>query len=52
MIPEKMLELLLLEYYNINYVGIEIDEEKLLERLATLREEFLKPYVIDSTSRE
>ena len=54
MIKEKMLELLLLEKYNniITFEGKEIVKQKLWERLATLRREFLEPYVIDSTSKE
>lgn len=54
MIKEKMLELLLLEKYNniITFEGKEIDKQKLWERLAKLRSEFLEPYVIDSTSKE
>lgn len=48
-----MLELLLLEHYqNIGFCGKEIDEDKYLERLEELRDEFLEPYVIDSTSKE
>jgi len=49
MIKEKMLELLLLEYYK-NYVnhslGLkEIDVDKYFTRLQELREEFLESYV-------
>lgn len=49
-----MLELLLLEHYkdNIGFYGKEIDEDKYFERLEELRDEFLEPYVIDSTSKE
>ena len=55
MILEKMLELLLLEQYENNMVSFNekrIDWYKYYKRLDELREEFLSPYVIDSTSKE
>lgn len=54
MILEKMLELLLMEYYktDIAYYIKEVDESKYHERLEKLRDEFLEPYVIDFTSKE
>lgn len=49
-----MLELLLLEQYSdiVGFDGKKINKEEYLKRLKELREEFLKPYVIDSTSKE
>lgn len=49
-----MLELLLLEQYKntVSFDGKKIDREKYWNRLRELREEFLSPYVIDSTSKE
>lgn len=51
-----MLELLLLEHYKdcelVGFDGKKIDKEKYWNRLRELREEFLRPYVIDSTSKE
>lgn len=50
-----MLELLLLERYEKEIVSFNekgIDWNKYYERLDELREEFLSPYVIDSTSKE
>lgn len=54
MIKERMLELLLLEHFNnvVSFDGKKIDKIKYFKRLGELREEFLKPYVIDSTSKE
>lgn len=56
MIKERMLELLMLEHYknDINYSPglLRIDTKKYFTRLQELREEFLSPYVIDSTSKE
>lgn len=49
-----MLELLLLEQYKniVGFDGKKINKEEYFKRLKELREEFLKPYVIDSTSKE
>ena len=50
-----MLELLLLEKYEkeiISFNEKEIDWNKYYKRLDELREEFLKPYVLDSISKE
>lgn len=49
-----MLELLLLEQYKnlIEHTLQDIDVDKYFMRLQELREEFLSPYVIDSTSKE
>lgn len=56
-----MLELLLMEVYNVNDIDLldeplingNINEEKFNKRLKELREEFLRPYVIDNAlSRE
>ena len=61
MIKERMLELLLMEVYNVNDIDLldeplingNINEEKFNKRLKELREEFLRPYVIDNApSRE
>ena len=54
MIKERMLELLLMERYS-NFVGFDgkkINKKEYFKRLKELREEFLNPYVIDSTSKE
>lgn len=56
MIKERMLELLLMEVYNVNSTDLldeplidgNINEEKFNKRLKELREEFLRPYVIDN----
>lgn len=45
-----MLELLLLEL--VSFDGKKINKEKYWNRLKELWEEFLSPYVIDSTSKE
>lgn len=49
-----MIELLLLEKYVQfrKFKGKEINIKKYISRLIELREEFLEPYVIDSTSKE
>lgn len=56
MIKERMLELLLMEVYNVNdpdlldepLIDENINEEKFNKHLKELREEFLRPYVIDN----
>ena len=52
MIPEKMLELLLLENFIQMYFSYEekIDKEKMKQRYVELYNEFLKPYVIAEKS--
>lgn len=52
MIPEKMLELLLLENFIQTHFSHEekIDKEKIKQRYVELQNEFLKPYVIAEKS--
>ena len=63
MIPEKMLELVVLSIvqnnlrYNreaktIEFNGKQYDDSKIRKRWTNLVEEFIEPYVIDSTSKE
>lgn len=54
MIPERMLELLLLTKFRniVNFKGKELDRKRMNKRYIILLEEFLEPYVIDSTSKE
>lgn len=56
-----MLELLILEriiaqskveYTALEFNGKKYDNQKIYERFAELLEEFLEPYVIESTSKE
>lgn len=60
MIKERMIELLILTQViqetagEIEFVrhGKKYDKEKIYKRFNELAEEFLEPYVIDSTSKE
>ena len=61
MIKERMLELLILEriitqskveYTALEFNGKKYDNQKIYERFAELLEEFLEPYVIESTLKE
>lgn len=63
MINEKLLEILVIyrvfeefdfdsEKYEWTYRGNIIDTDKLNDRYTKLIDEFLKPYVIDTTSKE
>lgn len=61
MIKERMLELLILEriieqskpeYTILNFKDKEYDNQKIYDRFAELLEEFLEPYVIESTLKE
>ena len=63
MINEKLLEILVIyrvfeefdfdsEKYGWTYRGNLIDTDKLNDRYTKLIDEFLKPYVIDTTSKE
>lgn len=61
MIKERMLELLILEriieqskpeYTILNFKDKKYDNRKIYDRFAELLEEFLEPYVIESTLKE
>lgn len=64
MTPKDMLELLILEQYckemlendpelsDMRFQGKKLDAFKMYDRCISLKNEFLKPYVIDNTSKE